>query len=706
MRARRPEARWLLAAAVAAYVIVAVVVISLLLWSGIPTDQRDAVIDAVAGQIPTLLIGGALVVAGLVATVAHLVGRYTMTARRLTAETRLLLEANPEHRLDRSGPAELTELATAVDDLAERRRIAEREVDAQISAAQASLAQERNKLAALMAELAAAVIVCNVDGQILLYNAAARSVLGDDAAVGLGRSVFGIIDRDLLAHALDRIEHDSATASHVATTVRGEQLLQVRVAPARGPDGGITGFVLLLEDLTDRMNSSSRRDDLLRDLTEGTRSSLGSIQAAIETVLDYPDMDADERRQFLGIVREESHLLGRRVETWVAESGTDLGAEWLRAEMSVGDLMAVVSRALGREGTVAVSVRHTAANALWVRVDSHALARALAQLAGRLHDEVGVDELTLAATPAGGHAQLEMNWSGPPPQAARFQAWLDEPLTGLAATSVRDVIARHGGEIWSGGAAGAAPDLRLLLPLTEAEPEAAARSPLDLASRPEFYDFDLFDRQEQSLAWADRDLGDLSYTVFDTETTGLDPTGGDEIISVGAVRVVNRRLLRNESFERLVDPQRRVPAGSTAVHGITSAMLAGQPTIDVVLPAFARYAADTVLVGHNVGFDMQFLTLAEPRTGVRFTQPVLDTLLLDAVLHPDHEEHSLEAIAGRLGVTVLGRHTALGDALVTGEVFLGMITLLQQRGIGTLGAAVAASRATLSARLDRSLYNS
>ena len=286
-----------------------------------PTDQRDAVIDAVAGQIPTLLIGAALVVAGLVAAVARLVGRYTMTARRLTAETRLLLEANPEHRLDRSGPAELTELATAVDDLAERRRIAEREVDSQIRAAQASLAQERNRLAALMAELAAAVIVCNVDGQILLYNAAARSVLGDDAAVGLGRSVFGIIDRDLLAHALDRIEHDSATSSHVATTVRGEQLLQVRVAPARGPDGGITGFVLLLEDLTDRMNRSSRRDDLLRDLTEGTRSSLGSIQAAIETVVDYPDMDAEERRQFLGIVREESHLLGRRVETWVAESG-------------------------------------------------------------------------------------------------------------------------------------------------------------------------------------------------------------------------------------------------------------------------------------------------------------------------------------------------------------------------------------------------
>ena len=123
-----------------------------------------------------------------------------------------------------------------MDDLAERRRIAEREVDAQIRAAQASLAEERNRLAALMAELAAAVIVCNVDGQILLYNAAARSVLGDDAAVGLGRSVFGIIDRDLLAHALDRIEHDSATSSHVATTVRAaSNCCRCEWRPAVGP---------------------------------------------------------------------------------------------------------------------------------------------------------------------------------------------------------------------------------------------------------------------------------------------------------------------------------------------------------------------------------------------------------------------------------------------------------------------------------------
>jgi len=84
---------------------------------------------------------------------------------------------------------------------------------------------------------------------------------------------------------------------------------------------------------------------------------------------------------------------------------------------------------------------------------------------------------------------------------------------------------------------------------------------------------------------------------------------------------------------------------------------------------------------------------------VRFTQPVLDTLLLSAVLHRDLGEHQLEAIAGRFGVSVTGRHTALGDAMVTGEIFLRMIPLLAERGIMTLRQAREASQQTFHARI-------
>jgi DNA polymerase-3 subunit epsilon len=84
---------------------------------------------------------------------------------------------------------------------------------------------------------------------------------------------------------------------------------------------------------------------------------------------------------------------------------------------------------------------------------------------------------------------------------------------------------------------------------------------------------------------------------------------------------------------------------------------------------------------------------------VAFRQPVLDTLLLSQVIHPHQPGHSLEAIAARLGVPVIGRHTALGDAIVTGEVFLRMIPLLAEKGIVTLKDARDAAQQTLYARI-------
>lgn len=143
-----------------------------------------------------------------------------------------------------------------------------------------------------------------------------------------------------------------------------------------------------------------------------------------------------------------------------------------------------------------------------------------------------------------------------------------------------------------------------------------------------------------------------------------------------------------------------MPEAGIAIHGIRPDQLAGQPTIDAVLPAFAAFAADTVLVAHNAAFDMRFLQIKESATGVRFEQPVLDTLLLSAVLHPGQDGHGLEAIAERLGVPVLGRHTALGDASVTAGVFVKMMPLLRERGLLTLGQVLEASRATWLARVQ------
>lgn len=220
--------------------------------------------------------------------------------------------------------------------------------------------------------------------------------------------------------------------------------------------------------------------------------------------------------------------------------------------------------------------------------------------------------------------------------------------------------------------------------------------------RPEFYDFDLFQNLDDAIeseVWRHKPLDSLSFTVFDTETTGLNPLL-DQIIQIGAVRIWNRRLLTEEIFEQLVDPGRPIPKESTAIHGIQDVQVKGQPRIDPVLSDFHSFCADTVLIAHNAAFDLRFLQLRESQSGVRFLQPVLDTLLLSAYLHPEHEDHSLEAIATRLGVVCAGRHDAVQDAFITAQVFLKLLPLLMQRGIQTLEQALEASKKSRYARVQ------
>jgi DNA polymerase III subunit epsilon len=660
-----------------------------------------------------------LTAAAVAVTAAVLVRVYVLPLRRLAREASLIANANPAYRTDTWRLPPLRGLALAVNELAERSQAAQEDVEGQIAAAGAELEQERNRLAALMSELTLAVLVCNVEGQILLYNAAARELFGvgggASGVVGLGRSIFGILDRSLFAHGLERVrrgeEGGQAPPVRLTATAPGGRLLRVAIAPVRGTGDELAGFVLTLEDVTRTAEAGVRRDTLLQSLTESTRASVGAIRAAIESMVDYPDMEAGERQRFMAIIREEAVALGARVEAALRESAAYVRSEWRLAEMLGRDLLAALQQRLEcDDGPVpAAGGEREEGGELWLRVDSYAVVQAAAHLVARLRSSAGADRIRVELAEAGRFARLDLAWSGPPLDPETLRAWTEEPLGaggGGVPSSVRDVMELHGGEVWcQADADGGGARVRLLLPLVESAPPprlAPARRP-DV--RPEFYDFDLFRTAERAGEWDERRLDELAYTVFDTETTGLNPSEGDEILSIGAVRIVNGRLLRRETFDQLVDPQRPVSPRSVSVHGISPQLLEGQPTIDDALPPFARFCEGTVLVGHNVGFDMRFLELKEAQTGVRLTQPVLDTLLLDAVAVPEEQDHSLEAIAARLGVSVVGRHTALGDAILTGEIFLKQLRLLAAQGFVTLGEARAAARSTYLARRSESLYS-
>ncbi len=202
----------------------------------------------------------------------------------------------------------------------------------------------------------------------------------------------------------------------------------------------------------------------------------------------------------------------------------------------------------------------------------------------------------------------------------------------------------------------------------------------------------------------DTPLDELPAVSLDTETTGLDVRRA-RLLAVGAVHLHGARLYAAETFDRLVNPAGPIPPGSTAIHGITDAMVAEAPAYATAAADLARFCGERVWIGHNIGFDAAILRREAKLAGLPWREPVtLDTLRLYAALHPRAADVELDAAAAELGVDVIGRHTALGDALVTAELYRRMLPLLAEAGIKTLGQALEfAERPRMIRRLQRAL---
>ncbi|WP_341872017.1 3'-5' exonuclease [Roseivivax isoporae] len=212
------------------------------------------------------------------------------------------------------------------------------------------------------------------------------------------------------------------------------------------------------------------------------------------------------------------------------------------------------------------------------------------------------------------------------------------------------------------------------------------------AARPIVYDFDLMTAPPPR-ELSDTPLSALRFCVLDTETTGLLPHR-DEIVQIGALRVVNGRIVPGERFETMVDPGRPIPEAATRVHRVSDRMVAGAPDIVTAGRRLHAFARDAVIVAHNAPFDMAFLRRHAGAMDVAWDHPILDTVLLSAVLFGTTDTHTLDALCARLGVAVPERlrHTAMGDAQATAEALLRMLPMLEARGIRTFGALVAETR--------------
>ena len=170
--------------------------------------------------------------------------------------------------------------------------------------------------------------------------------------------------------------------------------------------------------------------------------------------------------------------------------------------------------------------------------------------------------------------------------------------------------------------------------------------------------------------------------LFDTETTGLDPSNGDRVLEVAALELVND-LPTGRHFHALIDPQRDIPEEAARVHGFTAAHLAGKPVFAEVAPLLAEFFQDSPLIAHNAPFDFGFLDAEFGRLGMPplLRDRMIDTLALAKTRFPGMP-NSLDALCRRFSIDLSARttHNALLDCRLLAEVYV-ELTGGRQRGL-------------------------
>ncbi|GHE22873.1 3'-5' exonuclease [Halomonas urumqiensis] len=549
-----------------------------------------------------------------------------------------------------------------------------------------SAARIRQELEALLQVLDTPLLLCDHHRRLLLYNQAAETLFDTQPGFGLGKRLETLLPAASLRDVLAHLPADGSPREVLVPSDHRWLRVMLRRVPAS--DGET---LLTLTDTTAAWTSELGARAKLLDTLPELRRHTASLTTATDalTSLSYTGDSAAMRKRLEQVVGDESHALGLSIE----RLGTLLELMQHEGERLVplwsNDLWAALDE---RTGDTACRVQPVGMPA-WFKGDAIALISLLAALLERLGEHTGQAMLEGELCLGNKRVYLDLIWTGKPVSERQLAEWQQLSLQDLPlAPRLVDVLRQHASELWSlADPDGQRARLRLPLPATQRVGAPQPRTP----PRPEFHDFGIAELPAPDAHLAACPLRALEVVAFDTETTGLELRRGDTVISIGACRIVNARLLASETFDMFVDPARPIPPASTAIHGLTDDDVAGAPPLAVALPRFCDYIGDAVILAHNAAFDL--LALQPPGVNVTLNMPVLDTLLISRALDASLDGHDLDTLADRYGLTFPPgtRHTALGDARVTAELWLSLLPRLEARGIETLEQALALQASAL-----------
>lgn len=618
----------------------------------------------------------------------------------------IIATSNAGHRLELKESHWLERLPETIENLGGTIARKRHEMEEAVATWNVRVEARRARLETILREIREGVLVCDDDGRIVLYNRAARQLLEDEPALGLGRNISEVLNEGPLRHTLTLLsktrqngDPPSADAELVCATRSGARLVRCRLARLQTEDPSTSGFVMTLQDVSEETREALRREQTLRGSLEAFRNPLTSLAAACQSLtLAQQENILDATQRFANIINEESGRLTEQFIQLSADATAMIADGWRLEDVHLGSLIEGI-----REKNKTGLPRIQGSADVWVSAEPYLISQVIETLLTRLREELQVNALALTGREEGSMVYIDLTWSGDVASAEQLDEWLNEGLEDVGGTvTVREVLNRHGTTAWSQPDVSRFGRALLRLPLPGA-PKKASQAPA-IPARPEFYDFAIEETPKTVDPRAEETLNNLDYIVFDCETTGLEPSRGDEIVSIGAVRIHGGQVMHGETFELLANPGRDIPALATSIHGITNEDVADAAPVEEAVRRFHAFAGDAVLVGFNIAFDMRFLRLKQRVSGVMFNHTTLDALLLSILLHDHTGEHTMESVAQRLGVGVGGRHTALGDSLTTAEIFVRLLELLPANNIHTLDNAVSAQEKMIEFRRQQRAF--
>jgi DNA polymerase-3 subunit epsilon len=594
--------------------------------------------------------------AALAVALAWLFIDYKMTrpaAALADAVHHLLRSPEQAEPLETSGDHALGHLPAAVHSLAEAARGRSFDLTRAVRKTEAQLREQRRWLEVALDDLPESVLVCDLDHRIVFHNAAAARVIGHGRRLSTGQSLAELVGHVTLVHALDGMQARWAALSHVpgaslgstlfvTAVVGGRPLLQGRMSLVQSGRRDPTGYVVTLREITEEWNVLEPHDAVHRALTRDLRGPLGALCAAAQTLADFPDMAADERDRFIAAVNQESVDISKKIEALAAAYPEQTTTVWPLADIHFSELFHAVAAKLEQRLDITLTM---VGIPLWLRADSHSLTEAVLAIFANLYAHTGRHEFDLECMLGDERIYVDINWLGEPVQDGRLSGWLDADVnTALGPQTARDILDRHDSAPWSLAKRDGIAALRIPLPLPR-RPQFVAEEPLApafAAPAPAAAPDAVLLARAIPGGYGRRRLSRVPWVVMHADVTAA---GG--IVAMAAVLVENGRLLNVRSFEA------------------EGAALAGQ---------FLAFARRHVRVIHDCPAVPGLL-------GDDPSVPLIDTMVLSMLLDPGEDDHSLAAVAGRLGVAMADRHSEVGLAMTTGDVLLRQIERLRNSGI-------------------------